>query len=98
MYTNTMHTMCLIYTMHTKVANPLGKPEKTKKTKGPSQKHSKTIEKTKKKQKKQRSEQLWGEGRSSCLGQPLSHYREFFVFVVGTYKKHAIIKERLAQT
>ena len=44
--------MCLMYTMHTKVANPLGNQKKTKKTKGPSKKHSKTIEKTKKKQKK----------------------------------------------
>ena len=83
--------MCLIYTMHTKVANPLGKPKKQKKTKAPSQKHIKTIEKTKKKQKNQRSEQLWGwcgaGCRSSCLGQPLSYYRVFFVCSYHTYKK-----------
>ena len=48
MYTNTMHTMCLIYTMHTKVANPLGNQKNQKKTKDPSPKHSKTIEKTQK--------------------------------------------------
>ena len=79
----------MVYIIHGlthKDSKSLGETRKNKKTKAPSQKHSKTIEKTKKNQKNQRSEQLWGEGRSSCLGQPLSQYRVFFVFVVGTYK------------
>ena len=68
--------MCLIYTMHTKVANPLRNQKKTKKPKGPSQNHSKTIEKTKKKQKKHSSHTLWG----AWAGQDDSHYRRNAIY------------------
>ena len=84
--------------LHTKVANPLGKPKKPKKTKAPSQKHSKTIEKTKKNKKTKDLSNYGGRGGAHVWASLSLIIACFFVFVVGTYKKHAIIRERLAQT
>ena len=44
------------------IAKPPGNQKKTKKTKTPSQNHSKTIEKTKKNRKTESSHTLWGSG------------------------------------
>ena len=92
----------IIMHISVKVANAWENRKKPKKLKSHLPKHSKTIEKTKKNKKNQRSEQLWGwggaGGRSSCLGQPLSHYRGLFCVCGRNVKKHAIIRERLAQT
>ena len=54
--------------LHTKIANPLGKPEKNKKTKAPSQKHSKTIEKQQKKQNTKKDLSNYGGGVGQGVG------------------------------
>ena len=71
--------------LHTKIANPLGKPKKPKKPKAPSQKHSKTIEKTKKKQKNLRSQQLgsitpWAWASVGLQASIVAEILGFFVF------------------
>ena len=72
------------WALHTKVTNPLEKPKKSKKPKGASQNHSKTIEKTKKKQKNLRSQQLGSITPWAWAGQDDSSYRRNSIY----YREH----------